>query len=105
MMHSCSRRGHLPGVRRQVHSHALTLVPASLLPLKGWWKPVANALPPRDALIIVPSGDGPIRRSLVCVAAQLRAEGRCVTTLPVQRCDFGVDITYKPPATPRALPT
>ncbi len=86
MTDSRSRTDRSSGARRQrVQVHCLTLVPASLLPLKDRWQPIADALPQGDALIIVPSGDGPIRRNLARVAAQLRAGGRCVTTLPVQR--------------------
>ncbi len=88
MTASRSRIDRSSGVRRQrVQVHSLTLVPASLLPLKDRWQPIADALPQGDAFIIVPRGCGPIRRSLARVAAQLRAGGRCVTTLPAHYFD------------------
>ncbi len=85
MTDSRSRTDRSSGARRpQVHVHSLTLVPASLLPFKNRWQPIADALPRRDALIIVPSRGELTRRCLARVVAQLRADGRCVTILPAQ---------------------
>jgi hypothetical protein len=59
----------------------LALVPANLLPFKGRYQAIANALPRGQVLIILPSTPGPQRKALEKVTTLLEENGHPVTTL------------------------
>jgi len=67
--------------RRGVRSDNILLVPANMLPSKGKWQRLANSLPEGDALLVVPKGDGRLRRPLRSIAIQLRKRGHRVVTV------------------------
>lgn len=63
----------------------LALFPASLLPYKEQWQQIANGLPDRAILIILPAGENPPRKTLETVASLLEAAGHRVTTMPANQ--------------------
>lgn len=61
-----------------VHLDNVVLMPASLLPFKAEWQAVANNLPEREILIVLPCPNRQ-RRIAYSVATCLKAAGRQVT--------------------------
>jgi len=59
-----------------------TVVPGSLFATRGLWQQVADSLPTGTMLVVLPAGDGVLRRALESVAFVLRAQGHPVTTVP-----------------------
>lgn len=79
-----SRRGSVPSCAshrsgRRLRSDNLVLVPASQLPFKEEWARVASGLPPREALVVVPEAETPLKQMARAVVPQMRAKGRHVT--------------------------
>jgi hypothetical protein len=66
--------------RSTVHLDNVVLIPASLLPLKTEWQAIANALPPGETLIVLPSHAKP-QRVARSVAETLREKGQHVRLL------------------------
>lgn len=62
----------------------IALVPASLLPLKGTYQPLANTLP-KGSILLVASNIPKQKRIIENVTAFLRRHGRTVFTLPIER--------------------
>jgi hypothetical protein len=61
----------------------LTILPGSLLPLRGLYQQLADGLPSGTMLVVVPAGDGPQRIAFESVARVLAARGQRVTTVSV----------------------
>jgi hypothetical protein len=79
-----------PRAIRKATLDNIALVPASLLPLKGTYQPLANTLPQGSILICQTSKHQRIKAILAKVAAFFRSHGHQVTTLPVsQLCTSG----------------
>jgi hypothetical protein len=76
-----------PRALRKAKLDNIALVPASLLPFREQYQEIANGLPEGSVLICLPPSQKPQRLLLERVAANLRAEGYSVTTLPVDRFD------------------
>jgi hypothetical protein len=74
-----------PRALRKSKLDNIALVPASLLPFRQQYQEIANELPEGAVLICLPPSEKPQRLVLERVAANLRAEGYRVTTLPVAR--------------------
>lgn len=74
-----------PSALRRAKLDNLAPVPASLLPFKAQWQPLANRMPQGGVLICLPSAPSPQRRVLQTVTALLQAKGRRVMTLPSER--------------------
>ena len=64
---------------QRARTDTITLVPASLLPFKEQWQPLARSLPTGAALLVVPDTETPLRRTMRRLVPQLRAQGRHVT--------------------------
>lgn len=62
----------------------IALVPASLLPLKDTYQPLANTLP-KGSILLVQTGSPRHRKILEKVASFLRNHSRQVMTLPIER--------------------
>jgi len=62
----------------------IALVPASLLPLKGTYQPLANTLP-KGSILLVQSQSSTHKRILEKVASFLKTHSRQVITLPIER--------------------
>jgi hypothetical protein len=62
----------------------VALVPASLLPFKKEWQPVANRLP-SGSVLLCSMTSARQKKILEQVSAHLKRKRRCVTTLPAQR--------------------
>ncbi len=73
-----------PHLLRKAKLDNLALVPGSLLPFKREWQELANQLPEGSTLIVLPSSDCPVRRTLEKVSSTLRAKGHQITTLPAE---------------------
>ncbi len=67
--------------RYDVQPNNIALVPASLLPFKDKWQTISNSLPLGEVLLVVPNGQTPLKRSMCCVAVQLRRQGHKVATI------------------------
>jgi len=86
-----THRAHTPArplrarLQRNPRSDNLVLMPATMLPFKGRWGPLAGAVAARAALFIVPEGETPLRRAMRQLVPQLRASGRQVTALSAQQ--------------------
>ena len=61
----------------------IALVPASLLPLKGTYKPLANRLP-KGSVLLVANASPRQNRILEKVATFLRTHSHTVITLPIE---------------------
>jgi len=72
-----------PAALRKARLDNITLVPASLLPLKGTYQPIANRLP-KGSILCVP-GTQRQQRILAKVTQFFRQNGRSVVTLPLER--------------------
>lgn len=73
-----------PEALRKVRLDNIALVPASLLPLKGTYQPLANTLP-KGSILLVQSQSPLHRKIFEKVTAFLRTHGRAVITLPIER--------------------
>lgn len=58
---------------------------ASLLPFTEQWQRLTAALPSREAVLVFPEGETPLRQTMRRIVPQLRASGRHVTALPAKR--------------------
>ena len=73
--------GAPPPALRKAHLDNLAIVPASLLPEKAEWQALANTLPARSTLIVLPGKPGAARTALERVSRSLAAHGSRVTTV------------------------
>lgn len=73
-----------PRAPRRARLGNITLVPASMLPIRRHWQQLAGELPTSEALLFLPAGDTPLRRTLRALVPHLRASGWKITTLPVE---------------------
>jgi hypothetical protein len=64
-----------PRALRKATLDNLTLIPGNLLPFKAQYQRIANALPAGEVLIILPSGDRPVRKTVQTVVDLVRAKG------------------------------
>src|SRR5690348_9943821 len=76
--------GEPPRQLRKARLDNIALVPASLLPLKGTYQPLANTLP-KGSVLVVQSQSARQKKILERVTAFLRTHGRQVITLPIER--------------------
>src|SRR2546421_13006245 len=74
----------------------IALVPASLLPLKGTYQPIANILP-YGSVLCVPQTQSQ-QKILAKVASFLRLKGHQVITLPIERITRSVSKPQRPNA-------
>ena len=72
-----------PVMLQKVRLDNIALVPASLLPLKGTYQPIANTLP-KGSVLCVPQTQRQ-QKILAQVASFLRDKGHQVITLPIER--------------------
>ncbi len=75
----------------------LALVPASLLPFKAQWQGIANSHPTGTVFIILPSTNGPQRKTIEKVVSILEYERHRVATMPAD--EIGPDTSEMPQAT------
>lgn len=73
-----------PEALRKAKLDNIALVPASLLPLKETYQPLANTLP-KGSILLVQTQSPRQRKILEKVTACLRTHGRQVITLPIER--------------------
>ena len=73
-----------PEALRKAKLDNIALVPASLLPLKATYQPLANTLP-KGSILLVQSQSPRHKRILERVATFLRTQSRQVITLPIER--------------------
>src|SRR5436309_12314069 len=64
--------------------HNVVLVPASLLPLRSTYQPLANTLP-NGSILCVQTASPRHKQILEKLASFLRGHGRQVITLPIER--------------------
>ena len=74
-----------PKALRKATLDNLTLIPGNLLPFKTQYQRIANALPAGEVLVILPSGDRPVRKTFQSVVDLVRAKGQRVTTVPAEQ--------------------
>ena len=72
-----------PAALRKARLDNIALVPASLLPLKGTYQPLANRLP-KGSVLCVP-GTQRQQRIMVKVMQFFREHGHTVITMPIER--------------------
>jgi hypothetical protein len=80
------RFSQLPrAIRRQsVKLDNVALVPGNLLPFKNEYQEIANGLPQGGILIVLPQEQGS-RRAFEQTAAQLKQQGKAITTITATR--------------------
>src|SRR5690242_20158363 len=76
--------GEPPQALRKARLDNIALVPASILPLKGTYQPLANTLP-KGSILLVQSQSLRQKRILESVASFLRTHSRQVITLPLEK--------------------
>ena len=76
--------GEPPEALKNVRLDNIALVPASLLPFKETYQPIANTLP-KGSILLVQTQSPRQRNILTKVAAFLRTQSRQVITLPIER--------------------
>ena len=81
---------------QKVRLDNIALVPASLLPLKGTYQPIANTLP-KGSVLCVPQTQRQ-QKILAQVASFLRDKGHQVITLPIERITRSVRKPQRPNA-------
>ncbi len=74
-----------PKAVRKARLGNIALVPASMLPLKGTYQPLANNLPRGGVLICEGTQQERVRAILQKVASFFRGHGHHVVTLPKRR--------------------
>jgi hypothetical protein len=74
-----------PKALRKAMLDNLTLVPGSLLPFKERYQRIANGLPAGEVLVILPSGDRPVCKTVQTVVDLVRAKGQRVTALSAEK--------------------
>lgn len=74
--------GKPPRALRKARLDNIALVPASLLPLRGTYQPLANTLPQGSILLVQSQRH---REILENVTVFLRTHGRAVFTLPLEK--------------------
>ena len=84
------RRGEAPArpssrIGQRFRSDNITLIPASQLPFREHWEQIAQGLPAREALLVVPAEETRLKQVARALAPQLRAKGRHVTTVGAER--------------------
>jgi phosphoserine phosphatase len=67
--------------RRRWHADTITLIPASQLAFREHWVKIVRGLPAREALVVVPEEETPLKRVARALVPQLRARGRHVTAV------------------------
>ena len=72
-----------PEALRKVRLDNIALVPASLLPLKGTYQPLANRLPTGSVLVV--SGTPRQQKILQKVRSFFREHGRQVMSVPIEK--------------------
>jgi hypothetical protein len=70
---------------RTTTTHSPALVPASLLPVKTQWQRIAKSLPKGSTLLMLPASPNRQRKTFEQVAAQLRQNGKQVSTLSAKQ--------------------
>jgi hypothetical protein len=73
-----------PAKLKKARLDNIALVPASLLPFKTQYQPLANTLP-KGSILLVASASSRHKRILESVASFLRTHSRQVITLPIER--------------------
>jgi hypothetical protein len=76
--------GEPPDALQHARLDNIALVPASLLPLKGTYQPIANTLP-KGSILLIANASPKHKRILERVASFLRTHSRQVITLPIER--------------------
>lgn len=71
-----------PTSLRRVHLDNVALVPGNLLSAKAQWQRLANHLPKRAILIVLPRGRSLQRDTLLKVAKLLAQEGHQIRVIP-----------------------
>ena len=71
-----------PAAVRTPRNDNLTLIPGNLLPRKAQLQSMANRLPRRAVLIILPTANESQKRTLLAVAKVLSNGGRQVSVVP-----------------------
>src|SRR5437588_10427695 len=75
--------GDPPQALKQARLDNIALVPASLLPLKGTYQPIANNLPTGSVLCI--QGTQRQQKIMAKVTSFFRDHGRSVITMPIEK--------------------
>jgi hypothetical protein len=73
-----------PAKLKKARLDNIALVPASLLPLKGTYQPIANRLP-KGSVLCAQSASPRQQKLLASVAALFRAHGHLVITIPIEK--------------------
>jgi len=73
-----------PAALRKARLDNIALVPASLLPLKGTYQPIANRLP-KGSVLCVQSQSPRQKKILIQVVQFFRNHGHTVITLPIEK--------------------
>lgn len=68
-----------------VRRDTFALIPASQLPFRQRWETIVDGLPAGEALLVVPAEASPLRQVMHAVAPALRARGRRITAVAVER--------------------
>ena len=74
----------------------IALVPASLLPLKGTYQPIANTLPTGSVLVV--PGTQRQQKIMAKVTSFFRDHGRSVITMPIEKITGTMKKTPRLPA-------
>lgn len=84
-----------PEALRKARLDNIALVPASLLPLKGTYQPLANRLPTGSVLVV--PGTLHQQKIMARVTSFFRNHGRTVITMPIEKITHGIKKTPRPP--------
>src|SRR6266700_1280627 len=88
--------GEPPRAIQKARLDNITLVPASLLPLKGTYQPLANRLP-RGSVLCVP-GTQKQRIIMATVTRFFKEHGHTVITMPLENITRSMKKTPRPAA-------
>src|SRR2546425_7920299 len=88
--------GEPPHALKHARLDNIALVPASLLPLKGTYQPIANQLP-RGSVLCVP-GTQKQRTIMATVTTFFKEHGHTVITMPLENITQSMKKTPRPQA-------
>ena len=72
--------------RNRIKSDNICLIPASQLPFKEEWTRIAQGLPAREVVLVLPEGGTPLKQAVRAILPQLRAKGRHITAIGALKC-------------------
>ena len=75
------RMSSAPRILRRARPDNIALVPGNLPPMKGAWREVANRLPRRGVLIVLPEGNALQKETLLKLAKVFAADGHQVSVM------------------------